>query len=115
MEAPDELDDLAITANRDVFGRTVMYAPDGGGASVELEGRWAPREATAASGTLEWEAREPWMEFRALDLEDESIDPNDMRDGLLTFSLRGTSVTMRISQVHQSEVGLVSCSLSRRP
>lgn len=111
MERPDEYDDLCVTAVRGIFGRTVTYTPAGGEA-VELQAYFAPRALDLSPGVTGWEDAEPRVEFRALDLEDEEITP--AVGDIVSFDVRGTTRTYRVSQIVRSDVGSVELQLAGR-
>lgn len=110
MEAPDEYDDLVVTAVRDIFGRTVTYTPSGGQAA-ELVGYFGPVSQFMSPELGGLETGMPRLEIRTLDLEDAGISPTSgtstaATSDTVTFTIRGTERTYRVVRKAEGDVGM---------
>lgn len=111
METADELDDLVNAAVIGAFGRPVIYVPSGL-PPVTLDAYFAPRMGDLSPSAPAYESAEPRLEIRALALESAGITP--AAGDYVTFDVRGTSRTYRVSQTLRNDLGMVEFQLSGR-
>lgn len=111
METADELDDLVNSAVIGAFGRSITYVASGLEA-VTIDAYFAPRMGDLSPGAPAYESAEPRIEVRALSFAAEGITP--ATGDYVTFDVRGTSRTYRVSQVLRNDIGMVELQLSGR-
>jgi len=109
----DAIMDLAITAARDTFGRTVTYTPPGGGAAFTIAAdfqRTASSEQTGQS--VDYSTYSPVLDCRMADFDDEGVDPR--QGALVTLTAEGIAQTYEVTDVQPTAVGTVVLVLGRR-
>lgn len=114
----DAIMDLAITAARDVFGRTVTYTPVGG-VAVELVGDYQTSEQAANVGqSVDVSGGAPRLDLRTADLIAEGITPQNRKGtvagDLVSFTVLDQTHTYEVIDVLPSAPGSTLLVLGRR-
>lgn len=108
----DALDSLVLTAERNVFGRSVTYYGSET-APATLSAVYYPTPSNLSPATPAYEVPEPRLSFVKADLDEAGIVPK--AGDLVAFTVNSEARTMRVTKAEGNDAGAMLVYLGARP